>query len=85
MIIVGPGFPQPDRADIPPICDSGRHRFKRSGVCTRCRRTVPQLAFLGLAEPVDCQRSGVHVVIGPNCITCGEPVSQEQEGDAQAA
>ena len=71
LLIIGPGFPLPDeRASIPVICEAGTHRFAKHGVCKRCRRTVPELARLGLAQPVSCEESGVHVRIGSVCIEC---------------
>lgn len=71
--VVGPGFPPPpDGAVIPPVCKARRHSFTKRGICQRCRRTVPQLAVLGLASPVHCKRSGIHVAIGNRCIECGE-------------
>ncbi|KKN41340.1 hypothetical protein LCGC14_0724220 [marine sediment metagenome] len=70
-MIIGPGFPAPpDGATIPPVCDKGAHRFEECGVCTTCRRTVAELAALGLADPVHCSVSGIHVLVGEVCIEC---------------
>ena len=74
-VIIGPGFPPPDAgADVPRICAGGCHAFEERGVCKTCRRTVSELARLGLAKPFHCSETRVHVLVGPVCIECGETI-----------
>lgn len=76
-MIIGPGFKRPEHGTpTPRICAAGSHRFIGKGVCKTCRRTIPELARLGLTYPLSCKKTGIHVVIGSTCIECGEKVAQ---------
>jgi hypothetical protein len=82
---IGPGFTRPEAGEVvPAICPEGSHRFERRGVCLDCRRTVPELAALGLATPLPCSLTGIHVAVGPVCLDCEATIADDQEGAAAA-